>query len=141
MLKITKRLVTFLILILYINHIYAEDNQFFEDIENSTHSWLHLTDHGKYAASWENASTLFKSSKTESDWIKEMEAIRSPLGSMKSRHIATAHSAKSLPDVPDGDYVVVQFYTTFEHKALALETVTAVKGSDDTWRVSAYLIK
>lgn len=141
MLKITKSFMSALFLFLLINHVHADDNRILKNVESSTRSWLQLVDNGKYAASWKNASTLFKSSKSESDWIKNMQAIRSPLGSMKSRHLATAHAAKSLPDVPDGDYVIVQFYTTFEHKALALETVTAVKEQDDRWRVSEYLIK
>jgi hypothetical protein len=141
MLKATQYLITVLFLFLFINQLHADDNRILKNVESSTRLWLQLVDDGKYAASWKNASTLFKSSKSESDWIKNMKANRSPLGSMKSRHIATAHAAKSLPDVPDGDYVIVQFYTTFEHKALALETVTAVKEQDDRWRVSEYLIK
>ena len=141
MLKNTKQFITFLFLFTIINQIYADDSGILENVENNTRSWLNLVDNGQYAASWKNASTLFKSKESESVWIKNLESIRSPLGSMKSRHIATAHSAKSLPGVPDGEYLIVQFYTSFEHKALALETVTAVKEQDETWRVSEYFIK
>jgi CHAD domain-containing protein len=141
MLKITKQFVIFLTLLLFISKLYAEDGKILEAVESSSRAWLSLPDSRKYAESWKNASALFQAKKSESGWIKNMEAIRSPLGAMKSRHIATAHLATSLPNMPDGEYVVVQFYTSFEHKALALETVTTVKEKSDTWRVSEYLIK
>ena len=141
MLKITKQFVTFLFLIIFISDLYAEDDKILETVESSARAWLSLSDNEKYAESWKNASALFQAKKSESDWIKNMEATRSPLGTMKSRHIATAHLATSLPDVPDGEYVIVQFYTSFENQALALETVTTVKEQDDTWHVSEYLIK
>ncbi|RPI50795.1 MAG: DUF4019 domain-containing protein [Acidobacteria bacterium] len=41
----------------------------------------------------------------------------------------------------DGEYVVFQFGTSFEHKAAAIETVTAVKDSDGAWRVGGYFVK
>jgi len=37
--------------------------------------------------------------------------------------------------------VVFQFSTSFENKASAVETVTAMKGEDETWRVAGYYIK
>lgn len=141
MLKITKQFAIFLFLLLFISEIYAEDDKILEAVESSARAWLNLPDSGKYAESWKNASTLFQTKKSESDWKKNMKAIRSPLGTMKSRHIATAYLATSLPDMPDGEYVIVQFYTSFEHQALALETVTTIQEQDDTWRVSEYLVE
>lgn len=141
MLKITKQFFIFLLLLFFINELSAEDSKILKNVESSARAWLSLADKGKYAESWKNASTLFHAKASESDWIKNMEAARSPFGSMKSRHIATAHSATSLPGVPDGEYVVVQFYTSFEHKPLALETITTIKEQDDIWRVSDYQIK
>jgi hypothetical protein len=47
----------------------------------------------------------------------------------------------TLPGVPDGEYVVVQFDTSFEKKKTAIETVTPMKEPDGRWRVSGYFIK
>ncbi len=47
----------------------------------------------------------------------------------------------SLPGAPDGNYVVIQFKTTFEHKAQAVETVTPMLENDGVWRVTGYFIK
>lgn len=141
MLKNPKQIATFLFLLFFVSGLHAEDSKILENVENSARAWLNLTDHGKYPESWKNASALFQAKAPESDWVNNITSIRSPLGTMKSRHLATAHSATSLPNAPDGEYVIVQFYTTFEHKALALETVTTVKEQNNIWRVSDYHIK
>jgi hypothetical protein len=48
---------------------------------------------------------------------------------------------KTLPGVPDGEYVVVEYETSFENKKTANETVTPMKDPDGTWRVSGYFIR
>jgi len=47
----------------------------------------------------------------------------------------------SLPGAPDGEYVLVQFATSFEQKKTAIETVTAMLDKDGTWRVAGDYIK
>lgn len=141
MLNIPKQFATFLYLFLFVSGLHAEDSKILESVESSARTWLNLIDYGKYGESWKNASPLFQAKAPESDWIQNITTIRSPLGAMKSRHLATAHSATSLTNAPDGEYVIVQFYTTFEHKALTLETVTTTKEQDNIWRVSDYLIE
>ena len=53
----------------------------------------------------------------------------------------TATYKTSLPGAPDGEYVVIQFDTSFENKKAAIETVTPMMDQDGTWRVSGYYIK
>jgi hypothetical protein len=43
--------------------------------------------------------------------------------------------------IPDGQYVVIQFITSFTNKKPAIETVTPMLDSDGIWRVSGYYIK
>jgi len=47
----------------------------------------------------------------------------------------------SMPGAPDGEYVVIQFESSFANKESAVETVTPMKGEDGVWRVSGYYIK
>lgn len=47
----------------------------------------------------------------------------------------------SLPGAPDGEYVVIEFESSFEHKKSAIETVTPMNDKDGKWRVSGYYIK
>ena len=63
-------------------------------------------------------------------------------GEFQLRMGLTANVYKtSVPGAPDGEYVVIQFQTIFEHKASAIETVTPSKEKDGAWRVSGYYIK
>jgi hypothetical protein len=47
--------------------------------------------------------------------------------------------ALSLPGAPDGEYVVIQYETQFEHHTPA-ETVTPMLDKDGAWKVSGYFI-
>ena len=55
--------------------------------------------------------------------------------------VASAKFSTSLRGAPDGEYVVFQFKSSIGNKASALETVTAMKDPDDTWRLAGYFIK
>ena len=109
--------------------------------EKSTLSWLSLTDQGQYEQSWTDAAALFQAAISTTEWVRSLTAVRSPLGQLKSRQIASATFARTLPGAPDGEYVVFQFSTSFENKASAIETVTAMKDNDEKWRVAGYYIK
>ena len=70
-----------------------------------------------------------------------MLAVRKPLGKLISRKVKTNVYTSSLPGAPDGDYVVIQFDTSFENKKTAVETITPMLDKDGVWRVSGYYIK
>ena len=67
--------------------------------------------------------------------------VRAPLGSLESRTLKSATPSTSLPGAPDGDYVVMQFDTSFERKKDGGETVTAVQETDGVWRIVGYFIR
>lgn len=130
-----------LLLFFCINTAHAQESNILEKVESSARVWLGLVDSGSYQESWESASSLFKEKTSEAAWVKSITAIRTPRGAMNARYIATAGSTKSLSGLPDGDYIVLQFYTTFAEKGLALETITLTKAQDDAWQIAAYEIK
>ena len=70
-----------------------------------------------------------------------MHAVHDLLGKVHSRTLKTATYTKSLPGAPDGEYVVIQYESSFEHKQSAIETVTPMLDTDGKWRVSGYFIK
>jgi hypothetical protein len=109
--------------------------------QSSVETWLSLIDHQNYAASWDTAATLFRNAVTKEQWQAAAQAARSPLGQLKTRTLKTATATKTLPGGPDGEYVVMQFDTSFAQKAAAVETVTAVRERDGTWHVGGYFIK
>ena len=109
--------------------------------QQSADSWLALVDSGKYADSWQDSSQLFKAHVTREQWQSMLRASRDPFGKMQSRKLKSATYTKTLPGAPDGDYVVIQYESSFEHKQSAMETVTPMLDKDGKWRVSGYFIK
>ncbi len=136
-----RRFVILWLLTCCVNMVNAAEQNILEAVEGSSRAWLELNDKGRYAESWNAAAQYLRQQFTESEWIENVGEIRKPLGAKKDRYIATAGHATSLSGFPDGEYVVVQFYTTFENRTLALETVTLAKGEDAVWRVADYTIK
>jgi hypothetical protein len=109
--------------------------------QQSAEVWLTLVDSGKYADSWQEASQLFKAHVTKEQWQNALQATRDPLGKKLSRKLKSATYKTALPGAPDGEYVVIQFESTFERKQSAVETVTPMLDRDGKWRVSGYYIK
>jgi hypothetical protein len=109
--------------------------------QQSAESWLALVDAGKYGSSWQAAASMFKAAVNKEQWEHMLKATRDPLGKVQSRKVLKATFTKSLPGAPDGDYVVMQYETSFEHKQSAIETITSVLDKDGKWRVSGYFIK
>ncbi len=109
--------------------------------ETAARAWLALVDAGKYAESWSSAAAMFRQRITSAQWAAAAAGARGPLGALTSRTLQSATPKSSLPGAPDGEYVVIQFASSFEHKASAVETVTPVKDADGAWHVSGYYVR
>ena len=112
-----------------------------EAAKKSAESWLAVVDKGDYAASYDEAASIFKLAITKEDWLQKVRAARGPLGKMISRKLKLMQYETTLPGAPDGEYVVVQYDTSFENKRSAVETITPTLDKDGQWRVSGYFIR
>ena len=104
-------------------------------------SWVALVDDGKYGESWKEAAEYFRNAVKQEQWERAAHAARQPLGKLVSRKVKTAAYKTTLPGAPDGEYVIIEFETVFEHKKTVIETVTPMMDKDGKWRVSGYFIK
>ena len=104
-------------------------------------AWLKLVDEGKYIESWNEAAQYFKNAVNKEQWKSSLEAIRTPLGKVLSRKLKSKQYTKTLPGAPDGEYVVIQYETSFKNKQQAIETITPMFDKDGKWRVSGYYIR
>lgn len=102
--------------------------------------WLKIVDVGEYVESWQKSDAFFKSQLTQTEWSVALTGVRTPLGQVKSRSELGAKEYSSLPGVPDGEYLVIQFQTEFQNKKSATETLTLSKSSGD-WLPVGYFIK
>jgi len=103
--------------------------------------WLGIVDEGKYGESWKEAAGYFRNAVKQDQWEQAMQAVRKPLGKLVSRKMKSTTYKTALPGAPDGQYVVIEFETSFENKKSAKETVTPMMDKDGKWHVSGYFIK
>jgi Protein of unknown function (DUF4019) len=104
-------------------------------------NWLALVDSGKCVEGWEKMSPGFRKEVSKRNWKSAVEKIRKPLGRLTSRKLKSAEYSKELPGAPEGEYVVMQFDSAFEHKPDATEKVILILGQDLNWRVCSYAVK
>jgi hypothetical protein len=108
---------------------------------SAANKWLALVDQERYAKSWKEASDMFRDTVQYDLWVASMKALRKPLGKLISRTVKTKIYKTSLPGAPKGQYVVIEFKSSFENLKTAVETVTPAMGKDGIWRVAGYYIK
>jgi hypothetical protein len=137
----TSKLVLLLLFTLLLGAFAAAQAKPEQLAQTAAESWLALVDSGKYAQSWDEAAQFFKSAVSKDQWQQMLRAARDPLGKLVSRKLKSADYKTSLPGAPDGQYVVIQYESSFEHKQSAVETVTPMLDKDGKWRVSGYYIK
>lgn len=119
----------------------ADEPDLEQEAIEAAEAWLELIDAGKYDESWDNAAEYFKRVVKQEKWREMAAAARGPLGDVLSREVKATEYRTTLPGAPDGEYVVIQFATSFENKKTAVETVTPMRDRDGTWRVSGYFIR
>ena len=112
-----------------------------EAAQKAAEQWLALVDIGNYGDSWTATAAAFKNVVSPEQWEQSMKAVRKPLGDLILRKLKSATYSTSLPGAPEGQYVVLQFDTSFANKRVAVETVTPMLDKDGKWRVSGYYIK
>ena len=108
--------------------------------QESAEKWLDLVDRSQYSESWSEAATYLQNNVALAEWQPTLQGVRHPLGKVLSREVASRDYTTSLPGSPDGEYVVVQYNTSFENKESAVETVTPMLNRDGKWKVAGYYI-
>ena len=112
-----------------------------EQAKPAADSWLKLLDEGRYGESWEQAAAYFKERVPREKWESMVRSVREPLGKLLSRTVKSTQFTKELPGAPDGQYVIIQYDTSYENKKSAIETVTVMREKNGDWRVSGYFIR
>ncbi len=109
--------------------------------ETEALSWLGVVDAGKYGESWDQAAEMFRAKLTKAQWEAALDKARRPLGKVVKRELQGARLLTNPPSAPAGEYVVIQFATSFENSGAMIETIAPMKEKDGSWRVSGYFIK
>jgi len=107
---------------------------------SAAQQWLNIVDAGKYNESWQSADAFFQTQLSQNKWHNALKSIRTPLGKVISRKELSSKEYSSLPGVPDGEYLVIQFQTQFQNKKSSTETLTLSKSSGQ-WLPVGYFIQ
>jgi Protein of unknown function (DUF4019) len=109
--------------------------------QTAASSWLSLVDKSRYGESWDSAAALFKKGVTKAGWESAVRQARGSVDPLGGRRLTSAGFSRTLPNVPPGEYVVLQYETQAAHGKTVVETVTPMKDLDGAWRVSGYYIR
>jgi hypothetical protein len=105
-------------------------------------AWLTLVDAGRYDQSWDSTAAVFRSAVSRSQWATAVKEGRAPFDPLGERTLITATYTTQLPNVPPGQYVVIQYRTQAgKGKKTVVETITPAREKDGSWRVAGYYIR
>jgi hypothetical protein len=102
-------------------------------------AWLELVDAADYEQSWEMASPMLQDQVTQEQWVGVGEQVDSQVGALESRIFSRGQYATSLPNVPEGEYVVLVYSSQFAN-AGAQEIVVMAR-EDEDWNVAGYRVR
>lgn len=109
--------------------------------QEAADAWLNLIDSLDYAASWQQAASLFQQQVSEAEWVQALESVRGPLGPLVSRALDDRDYTTNLPNAPAGEYVIVMYNSAYTQLEEAVETVTMVKTKTGAWRPVGYFVR
>ena len=101
-------------------------------------AWLRLVDELEYRKSWSEASALLRAEVSQADWVSHLSNMRGPLGGLKQRAVTSSEFHESLDGVPDGQYAVFAYDSSFENREYATEIVALAQEANSSWRVIGY---
>ena len=122
------------------SRVYSQDKPEIQ-AQKAGEAWLALVDAGKYGESWDTASQSFKAALSRAAWVKQVAAARKPVGKLISRQLIKSDLIKDPPNSPPGQYVGIQYKSSFQNLNSAVETVVPMLDKDGKWRVSGYIVK
>ena len=102
--------------------------------------FLYLVDTEEYAKSWDVTSDTLKMMLSQEMWNERIAELRSFLGPIVERIQQDITYTDSASDVPEGEYVVMTFISTFELRERVVEKITLMLGDNDRWEVVGYFL-
>lgn len=100
--------------------------------------WLALLDEGKYPDAWKQASKHSRPQISNDEWHAQLKSMREAAGALKSRNFTSAKASKTHPGAPDGDYMILEYASSFDKKSKATEIV--VLSREGGWKIAGYSI-
>jgi hypothetical protein len=99
--------------------------------------WLSLLDAGQYQEAYRARVPRITTDQLHEHFLEWMRATRAPFGRARAREFRQVKHTHALVGSPDGNYELISFKTSFEHKSEAQEMVV-LTSETGKWKVSDY---
>jgi hypothetical protein len=99
--------------------------------------WVSLLDSGQYEAAYKARVPRITTDQLHEHFLDWMRTTRAPLGKARTREFREVKHTHSVVGSPDGNYELISFKTSFEHKSGANELIV-LTSETGTWKVSDY---
>lgn len=103
--------------------------------------WLDQLDGAQYGPSWDDAGTAFKQAVARDKWITTVQKVRGQVGPLGARKLEHSQFSTSLPNMPAGEYVMLQYRTVSGVGGFVTETCVMEREAARGWRVVGYFVK
>ena len=110
-----------------------------DDVQTAR-QWIALIDEQKWQDSWVASGDQFRMQLTGEQWAKVMDALRVPLGSVRTRTLLSTSPLPTPPNALAGSYRIIQFTTAFAQRPEAVETIVLYQQGNN-WMVVGYFIR
>lgn len=94
-----------------------------DDLDRQAISYLELLDQGRFEEAWQIMSAHFQAINDQTQWQKQQQAVRAAYGLVISRQVYSIGERQSYRLSADGQYITVQFKSSYPNKANAVEAV------------------
>jgi hypothetical protein len=132
--------IAFLAAALVSSFAHAQDAASVAQATEAAGRWLAAADAGKADVAWDQSASAFQAAVPRAALNDIVKGARAPFGEVQARELTSTDYTRSMPGVPEGEYVVIQYTTRF-NKGNATETVVPMRDRDGSWKVSGYFIK
>lgn len=106
---------------------------------------IQMVDQGKIGELWDDAASVTKKRVARPEFVRQVEAWRSPLGEPQQRTWMSVNRQMVASENPDvaGQYVSIEYETRFANAAnrVVREMTSFRLDPSGTWRLSGYVLR
>ncbi len=103
--------------------------------------FLDLVDQEKYGESWDMSASLMKEKISREKWVEHLGKAMQLTGPAVGRQQEDLTYSTMAKDSPDGEYIVINYNSSFKNQADLGETITVMLDKDGRWRVAGYFVQ
>ena len=101
-------------------------------------SFFELRDAGSLQQAWWEGSEILHQTTRMDRWMEDMRIQSELMGDLVKRSLRSRVQRSTMPGLPDGEYVILLYDVSFEHKKAGLEILVMLHDASGDWRLVSY---